>query len=88
MVLKRDYKKAWSQFVHLTFQNSIHSAVEQQTVSFSGGFTTMTVKFIYYEKATKFCKISTIDLSYVATVKFMYGGDFPKLCGLLRIYEL
>ena len=29
----------------------------------------MTVKFIYSEKATKFCKISTIDLSYVVTVK-------------------
>ena len=29
------------------------------------------VKFIYSEKATKFCKISTIDLSYVVTVKSM-----------------
>jgi hypothetical protein len=65
VVLKRNYKKAWPQFVHLTFQNSIHSAVGQQTVSFFGGFTTMTVKFIYSEKAPKFCKISTIDLSYV-----------------------
>ena len=27
------------------------------------------VKFIYSEKATKFCEISTIDLSYVITVK-------------------
>ena len=27
------------------------------------------VKFIYSEKATKFCKISTVDLSYVVTVK-------------------
>ena len=26
-------------------------------------------KFIYSEKATKFCQISTIDLSYVVTVK-------------------
>ena len=26
-------------------------------------------KFIYYEKAPNFCKISTIDLSYVVTVK-------------------
>ena len=29
-----------------------------------------SVKFIYSEKATKFCKISTIDLSYVVTFKF------------------
>ena len=27
------------------------------------------VKFIYSEKATHFCKISTVDLSYVVTVK-------------------
>ena len=27
------------------------------------------LKFIYSEKATKFCKISTIDFSYVVTVK-------------------
>jgi hypothetical protein len=28
-----------------------------------------SVKFIYSEKATKFCEISTIDLSYVVKVK-------------------
>ena len=27
------------------------------------------VKFIYSEKATKFCEISTVDLSYVVAVK-------------------
>ena len=27
------------------------------------------VKFIYSEKATKFCEISTLDLSYVVQVK-------------------
>ena len=31
---------------------------------FSGG-----VKFIYSEKATNFCETSTVDLSYVVTVK-------------------
>ena len=36
-------------------------------------------KFIYSEKAAKFCEISTVDLSYV--------GDFAKFCGLLSIYE-
>ena len=29
----------------------------------------MTVKFIYSEKATKFCEISPLHLSYVAPVK-------------------
>ena len=27
------------------------------------------IKFIYSEEATKFCEISTVDLSYVVTVK-------------------
>ena len=27
------------------------------------------LKFIYSEKATKFCEISTVDLSYVVTIK-------------------
>ena len=30
----------------------------------------VVLKFIYSEKATKFCKISTVDLSYVVPVKF------------------
>ena len=29
----------------------------------------MTLKFIYFEKATTFCEISTEDLSYVVPVK-------------------
>ena len=41
---------------------------------------------LYSEKATKFCEISTVDLSYVVPVKFTV--DFAKFCGLLRIYEL
>ena len=32
-------------------------------------FPYSVVKFIYSEKATKFCEISTVDLSYVVTVK-------------------
>ena len=32
-------------------------------------FPTIEVKFIYSEKATIFCKISTVDLSYVVMVK-------------------
>ena len=31
---------------------------------------TAVLKFINSEKATKFCEISTLDLSYVVTVKF------------------
>ena len=47
-----------------------------------------TLKFIYSEKATKFCEISTVDLSYVCSNDQIYGGNFAKFCGLLRIYEL
>ena len=32
-------------------------------------FAAASLKFIYSEKATKFCEISTLDLSYVVTVK-------------------
>ena len=32
-------------------------------------FNPIFLKFIYSEKATKFCEISTVDLSYVVTVK-------------------
>ena len=31
------------------------------------------IKFIYSEKATKFCEISTVDLSYVVPVHSMFG---------------
>ena len=41
------------------------------------------LKFIYSEKATKVCDISTVD-----SASQIYGGDFAKFCGLLRIYEL
>ena len=44
------------------------------------------VKFIYSEKATNFCEISTVDLSYVGMVKSTVK-IFAKCCGLLRIYE-
>ena len=40
---------------------------------------------MYSEKATKFCEISTVDLTNIGQI---YGGDFTKYCDLLRIYEL
>ena len=46
------------------------------------------VKFIYPEKATKFCEISTVDVTVTTYIGQIYGGDFTKICGLLRIYEL
>jgi hypothetical protein len=42
------------------------------------------IKFIYSEKATKFCEIST---NYLTGSTYI-GGDFAKNFGLLRIYEL
>ena len=46
------------------------------------------LKFIYSEKATKFCEISTVNLTVTTYIGQIYGGDFTKNCGLLRIYEL
>ena len=35
------------------------------------GKKNLKLKFIYSEKATKFCEISAVDLSYVVMVKSM-----------------
>ena len=49
-------------------------------------FLTRYLKFIYSEKATKFCEIFTLLLSYVVPVKSKVK-IFAKFCGLLsRIY--
>ena len=45
--------------------------------------TIKLLKFIYSEKATKFCK--TFRWQYIGQI---IGGNFAKFCGLLRIYEL
>ena len=42
-------------------------------------------KFIYSEKATNFSKIYKFVL---CSNGHIYGGDFAKFCGILRIYEL
>ena len=46
------------------------------------------INFMYSEKATKFCEISTVDLTGTTYIGQIYCGDFAKFCGLLRIYEL
>ena len=48
----------------------------------------MHLKFIYSEKATKFCEISTVGLTVTKYIGQIYGEDFAKICGLLRIYGL
>ena len=45
------------------------------------------IKFIYSEKATKFCEIFPLTFDY-STYSQKLGEDFAKFCGLLRIYEL
>ena len=54
------------------------------------------IKFVYYEKATKFCKISTVDFSYVVTVKspveilqnFVAFSEFMNFkCDQTRSYQ-
>ena len=46
-----------------------------------------SVKFIYSEKATKILRNlhQIFDWHYIEQI---FGGDFAKFCGLLRIYEL
>ena len=51
------------------------------------------IKFIYSEKATKFCEISTVDLSYVVTVKstveilqnFVAFSEYMNFTWLLQV---
>ena len=45
---------------------------------FSPSYFVTALKFIYSEKATTFCEISTIYLSYVVTVKFTLDISWPS----------
>ena len=67
------FQKKWIIISHCTFDLSR---------------TSLYVKFIFSEKATKFCELTTLDLSYVCSNGQIYGGHFENICGLLRIYEL
>ena len=46
-----------------------------------------SIKFVFSKKATKIDNIFTVDLTVCSNGQ-IYGGDFGKFCGLLRIYEL
>ena len=50
-------------------------------------FLLKKLKFIYSEKATKFCEIFSLLLTLCTVVKSK-GKISQKFCGLLRIYEL
>ena len=39
----------------------------------------MVLKFIYSEKATKFCKISTVDLTGTTYIGHNYDRDFQNI---------
>ena len=41
-------------------------------------FLNSMLKFIYSEKATKFCGISTVNLTVTTYLGQIYGGDFAK----------
>ena len=47
------------------------------------------VKFTYSEKATQFCNISTVDLSYVTPVKSMVQNfvAFSEYMNFIKTYE-
>jgi hypothetical protein len=45
------------------------------------------LKFIYYEKVTKFCENFPLTI-VLCSASQKYREDFAKFCGLLRIYEL
>ena len=47
----------------------------------------LALKFRYFEKATEFCEISTLDL-IVCIKRQIQSGDFAKFCGLLTKPQL
>ena len=57
------YRKHWKSYV--SFQLSRRTGPFLTVLKISAVF----LKFIYSEKATQICEISTVDLSYVVTVK-------------------
>ena len=46
------------------------------------------LNFMYSEKAPKFCKISFVPWFVLCSDGQIFGRDFAKFCGLLRIYGL
>ena len=54
----------------------------------SSSITFGSLKFIYFEKGTKCCEISIVDLTVTTYIGQIHGKDFEKFCGLLRVYEL
>ena len=56
-------------------------------ISHSDYLMKSSLKFIYSEKANKVLRNlhRRFDWHYIGQI---YGGDFAKFCGLLRIYEL
>ena len=59
---------------------------EEENSKPKAGKAAKVLKFIYSEKATKFCEISTLLLSFVVPVKSKV--EISQNCGRLRIYEL
>ena len=70
MLKLRHFKKATKFEKNLKFWNLLSNVKKSENVlffTFSENWT--LVKFMYHEKGTNFCEISTVDLSYVVTVK-------------------
>ena len=76
--LKRDLKK-----LYRTFEKEPQCAIYVDRESKIGTYKYILVKFIYSEKATEFCEISTVDLTGTtldkSTVRKVLLGFFLKL---------
>ena len=57
---------AFSEYMNTYMNNDFFFIVSKKKLL---SLETLLVNFIYSEKATKFCKITTVDLSYVEPVK-------------------
>ena len=68
-----------------TTHNGVKTFMKSHTINF---LASTILKFIYSEKATKFCEISTNYLTGSMYAGQIIGGDFAKFCVLLRIDEV
>ena len=80
MVSFFDVKNRLIELLSLQEGNILCIVIETQLYMASFGKVLSMLNFIYSEKATKFCKISTVPVKYMV--------EILQNCGLLRIYEL
>ena len=79
---------AFSEYITTTHVTTPFAKEDLKRAFFADfNFKTSLLKFIYFEKATKYLRNLHLTFDY-STYSQKLDEDFAKFCGLLRIYEL